>query len=531
MLTESAAVGSYLGTLSFFLVITFFAVYLNKSLYTGDVEKRTETYVAARNTQGSLAIALSFFASGAGAWVLFTVPEAAILGGPVAIIGYTVSCLVPVAIFGCVGPYMRRNLPQACTFFEYIQARYGTVVNVYCTLVSLFYMLLYLSAEFTSVGACVTSLSELTSPLGPVIATSIVTLLYTSVGGLPVSLFTDKVQGAGILVFTVLVCVAAFGFYEMPTATDDETIIANWEIVTTWGIGGTPSNAFKMAFILISAVTCANLMHSGFQQRIWAAQGDAQVRRGAIGGILLTIPFMALFGVLGMISFAQYGFGGLVAVGPDNTYLAFLAAFFLIGAMPVVWQAIGIVLAVMLVASSADTLQTGVAALLKPITTKALNLYKPGAAADTRLLMSLNFALAIALVNVPAIVLSTAGVSVLSLFVMADLVCATCVVPILMGLSDRTHPVAAAAGCFAGFISALLIYLVGVGGENGDTPMKMLVQAGGLYSDTSLVAFLVVPAASFLATVVVNIPYHMRGYRFAGFGQLPTTAATPSIKV
>jgi hypothetical protein len=177
------------------------------------------------------------------------------------------------------------------------------------------------------------------------------------------------------------------------------------------------------------------------------------------------------------------------------------------------------VLAVMLVSSSADTVQTGVAALLKPVTTAALNKYKPGTADNPRLLMSVNFALAIVLVNVPAIAMSTAGVSVLSLFVIADLVCATCIVPILMGLSDRTHPVAAAAGCFAGFLSAFLIYLIGVNGENDGTPMKMLVDAGGLYSETSLVAFLVVPTASFLATLLVNIPYHLRGYRFEGFGE------------
>jgi uncharacterized membrane protein len=188
------------------------------------------------------------------------------------------------------------------------------------------------------------------------------------------------------------------------------------------------------------------------------------------------------------------------------------------------------VLAVMLVASSADTLQTGVAALLKPITTKALNLYKPGTADNPRLLIGCNFVLAIAVVNVPAVALSTAGVSVLSLFVMADLVCATCVVPILMGLSDRTHPVAAAAGCFAGFLSAFLIYLIGVDNENDGTPMKMLVQAGGLYSETSLVAFLVVPAASLVATLLVNIPYHMRGYRFEGFDKA-MQPATASIKV
>lgn len=93
---------------------------------------------------------------------------------------------------------------------------------------------------------------------------------------------------------------------------------------------------------------------------------------------------------------------------------------------------------------------------------------------------------------------------------------------------------AAGAGCLAGFASALLIYLIGVNGENDGTPMKMLVQAGGLYSDTSLVAFLVVPFASLAATLLVNIPYHVRGYRFAGFGEIgevPADNATPSNKV
>jgi hypothetical protein len=230
-----------------------------------------------------------------------------------------------------------------------------------------------------------------------------------------------------------------------------------------------------------------------------------------------------------MVSFANYGVDGRVAVGRDKNYLAFLAAFILIWEMSVVWQALSIVLAVMLVASSADTVQTGVAALLKPITAKALNMYKPDAADNLRLLMACNLFMTVALVNVPAIVLSTAGVSVRSLFVFADLICATCFVPILMGLSDRTHPVAAAAGCLTGFLSAFLIYLIGVNGENGGgTPMKMLLAAGGLYSDTSLVAFLIVPTSSFVATVLVKIPYHLHGYRFAGFGKASIEAKPPN---
>lgn len=195
-----------------------------------------------------------------------------------AVAGYTLSCMIPLAIFGLAGPYFRRELPKACTFFEYLQQRYGTFVNVYCTLVSMFYLFISFAAELTSVGSCITGLSQLEDPLGPVVATSLVTLIYTSVGGMPVSLLTDKVQGVAVLIFTVFVLAAAFGAYELPTSPDaSEEVKANWQVVTTWGIGGTPANAFKMAIILISAVTCAQLMHSGFQQRIWAAEGDKQI--------------------------------------------------------------------------------------------------------------------------------------------------------------------------------------------------------------------------------------------------------------
>lgn len=50
-------------------------------------------------------------------------------------------------------PYLRRSLPFGITFFEYVQARFGTLVNVYVTLIATFYMFIYLAAEFLSVGS------------------------------------------------------------------------------------------------------------------------------------------------------------------------------------------------------------------------------------------------------------------------------------------------------------------------------------------------------------------------------------------
>ena len=245
--------------------------------------------MSARNTQSALSLSLSFFASNAGAWVLFTVPEAAILGGPIAILGYALSCVFPLMIFRSVAPFLRRNLPFGITFFEFVQKRYGTVVNVYVSLTAAFYMFLYLAAEFTSVGSCIALLSG-SDGLAAIVGTSIVTLVYTSVGGLPVSLVTDRVQGMGVLIFTVLVVMAAIGYGMYPNYTDLATAQAAsdmWRTVTSWGAGGScgaPPNAvsaFSMAVVLIIAVTSANLMHTGFQRRLWARRAPRPSSRAS----------------------------------------------------------------------------------------------------------------------------------------------------------------------------------------------------------------------------------------------------------
>jgi len=192
----------------------------------------------------------------------------------------------------------------------------------------------------------------------------------------------------------------------------------------------------------------------------------------------------------------------------------------------------------MMVASSADTIQTGVAALLKPITTRTLEAISPGSTGTeqqpSRLLIGINFLFALILVNIPAMILAMAQISVLSLFVAADLVCATAVVPVLLGLSPRIHPVAAGAGCLTGLVVALAIFGVGVNNENFNAktnttmPMMKLLAPDGLYSQTSLLAFIIVPLCSGVTCLLVNIPYHMQSYRFGGFQTSDEATTTAS---
>jgi len=221
----------------------------------------------------------------------------------------------------------------------------------------------------------------------------------------------------------------------------------------------------------------------------------------------MTFFFMLFFGFMGMVSFARYGFS---LVGP--VYLAFLSAFWLIQELTAGWQVLAIVLVVSMVASSCDTLQTGITALMHPITERILA--KLGMESTARTGLVINFAVT-AIINVPAIIMSTQNVSVLTLFVLADLICATCIVPVLLGLWTRIHHLAALAGCLVGMFTSLLIFGVGINGEAGN--YETLMMAGGLYTDTSFWAFLLTPLCSAAATLLANIPFFIKGYKFDGY--------------
>jgi SSS family solute:Na+ symporter len=100
-----------------------------------------------------------------------------------------------------------------------------------------------------------------------------------------------------------------------------------------------------------------------------------------------------------------------------------------------------LVLAVALVASSVDTLQSGIASL---VVTARPDVSLASARWVTVLLM------------LPVVWVSLQGLSVLRLFLIADLLCATAVVPVMLGLWTRMTPSAAVAGSVAGLLGAVV---------------------------------------------------------------------------
>jgi Na+/proline symporter len=96
-----------------------------------------------------------------------------------------------------------------------------------------------------------------------------------------------------------------------------------------------------------------------------------------------------------------------------------------------------------------DTLQSGLASLV--VTETAAKASSPDQAAALTRARWITVAL-----MVPVVLVALQGVSVLRLFLIADLLCATAVVPVLMGAWRRMTAPAAIAGAVAGLVGAVL---------------------------------------------------------------------------
>ncbi|MCY4085781.1 MAG: sodium:solute symporter [Actinomycetia bacterium] len=452
------------GTAGWLLTVGALVVFGWIGIRAGSRLRRSDddNYLTARGTQGTVALGLNFFASVLGAWILFAPPEVGTFGGILGIVGYAVGQAVAIAIFAYVGPRIRARMPTGTTVLEFVRARFGNVTHTYVGGISVLYMFVFLAAELTAVGGAVSLLSG-ADRLIPIIAVAAVTAIYTAYGGLPASLATDRWQGVLIL---ALVAAAAVGI-----AVD---VSGPGERATAAGLGSATQTGLELFIVLVIAITAANLFHQGFWQRVWAARDDRSLVRGAWLGGGLVIPVLFVAGLLGM-----------VAAGGGEIDVPSLALFTLFEELPAALVALVIILAVTLVASSVDTLQNALAALITVDVSRG-RLRLGGARLATLAL------------TVPAAVLATENISVLRLFLVADLLAATIALPVFLGLWRRITTLGTLVGCATGLIAVVAAGWI-LDGSIVDG-FKLVTLPDG----AALAPFVAAIAGSLLATLAVS---------------------------
>tara|TARA_B100000315_G_scaffold260760_1_gene324934 strand:+ start:12502 stop:13887 length:1386 start_codon:yes stop_codon:yes gene_type:complete len=381
-------------------------------LYSRGRVKTVEDYVVARRSLGIPGAIGTCVASGLGAWILFSPPEAAITGGLIALIGYGIGSATPLLAFAYLGPRIIKAMPGGASISEYVNHRYGTSMRYIVAGVSTFYMFIFLSAELTAISLAFNLVAGV-----PLVITALLVggtvVAYTAYGGLRASLFTDRVQAGAIIVLL--------------------TIIVGWTLIITElkpFIGITSSHphlidlgfppGVEFAIVLVVAIPSANLFHQGYWQRLYACKDERVIRIGFLTSSVVVVPIVVLAGLL-----------GLVAIGLNLVEHPSLASFALMSNLfSDLLVLLMLILALALVSSSLDTLFNGLASLFSfEFSRSSLGANKKTALTWARI--------ATIIIAAPTIAIASQGLSVLYLFLVADLICAAAVAPVYSGLISK----------------------------------------------------------------------------------------------
>jgi len=412
-----------------------------------DTNRKTDFFLSARNSAPASAITFSYFASGMGAWVLYGPAEMGANGriGWLGVIGYAFASSAPAFVVYNLGPLIKRRcLDKSFNVTDFARQRYGRAMHFTIALISIFYMSLVIVAEYTSISNIYGTLvgdSEF-KKWSVSVSIGVITVFYTSVGGLPASIITDKFQGLMIGLLAIML------LFAVSVHPDNQITPEEFDRVSNWTGDGAMAGV-----TLFLAILPASMFNLGTWQRVWAAKSDADMKKGFLGGSALIFSLMMFFGIMAMLAYSK---------DPEayDTFdkLPYLSFFDLLEPLAPVWHIFTLILVTSLNASSIDTLQN---ALMSTFSTDLVWLQQSRGYSEQAPKWIAR--VMIVCINIPAVYMSTKGYQILPLFLLADLVCACAVLPLFLGLIEEDKGFISAPtelGALLGVISAICTVLI-----------------------------------------------------------------------
>lgn len=372
-----------------------------------------EEYMVSRNQFGSWMALATIVASAMGAWILFSPPEVGATSGIAGIVGYCIGQATPAVVFAGIGSRIRFLMPNGHSLNEYVLHRFGNAMYILTLGIIVFYMFIYLAAELTAIAKAVQIMADV--PLGwtaLVVITAV--FVYTTYGGLGATIFTDAIQFVVIvplLILSLIVAVVGLGGWETALAPVQQNAP---ELLSFGNIPG-----IKFGATLVIAVLAAEMFNQGNWQRIYACRSDRVVKRSFLASFLVILPMLFIAGLLGILA-AHFGFND------DRAFFSLIQQL----SLPVWFTITVLVLALALVMSSLDSLLNGITSVF----TLDLMRFFPQMRSAGVLRVSRILAVVIGTI---AIFIAAQGYNVLYLFLLADLICAGAIFPILYGLYSR----------------------------------------------------------------------------------------------
>jgi len=394
--------------------------------------KGLNNYLLANRSVGTFSLTSSLVASALGAWILFGPASAATWGGIGAVIGYALGTAFPLFILIYLGTQFREKYPKGKTLIEVIRLKYGPNLFKLILVLSIFYMTIFLIAEVTAVSMLINYISGTDLWITALIVI-ISSLIYTLYGGLRASIFTDNIQFLFLIVLLLITFSYLFNF---------NTNEFNFDYIKTkqpqlLSINYLPNFTAGLTFFI--AVAATNLFHQGNWQRVYAAKNTEVLKKSLIFSFLIIIPIVFFM-----------GFTGLVAASSENIVAPDLAFFqLLLKDQYLIISVIIIFLAISLTVSSIDTIINAISSLIIVDGKKIIKIKNYD-------LLSKQI---IIILSIIALFVASKGLSILYLFLLADLFCCAAVLSIFYGFYSKTFfEKNAYVSIIVGLIAGLLLF-------------------------------------------------------------------------
>ena len=390
-------------------------------------------YLVANRSIGTFSLTTSLIASALGAWILFGPASAATWGGVGAVIGYALGTAFPLFILIYLGKKFRTSYPNGKSLIEVIRLRFGKKLFKLIMFLSIFYMTIFLIAEVTAVSILINYISGTALWITALIVVTS-SLLYTLYGGLRASIFTDNIQ---FIVFGLLLLIS---FSYLILFNSNEFNFEFIKINKPHLLSSSYLPNFTAGLTFFIAVAATNLFHQGNWQRVYAAKNNKVLTNSLIISFIIIIPIVFFM-----------GFSGLVASSQDSTIIPDLAFFSLLfKEQALMLSIIVLVLAISLTVSSIDTLINAISSLIIIDGNKVIK-FK-----GDYLKLSKQIIIILSLIS---FFVASKGLSILYLFLLADLFCCAAVLSVFYSFYSKSfNEKKAYISIIIGLIGGILLF-------------------------------------------------------------------------
>jgi Na+/proline symporter len=424
-----------------------------------------------------------------GSGILFTYPELATIAGVQGVVVYAITSAAPLMIFAYLGPIIRNKCPEGFVLTEWTRQRYGLAAALFLSFLTLVTMFLYMVAELSALQQTISALTGMDG-LAAMIVEGVITTIYTSIGGFKVSFVTDNIQGTMVVGLIILATITIGVETKI-----DKSLIESSHLTDASLLG------WQLVYILPIAVITNDFFLSNFWIRTFASKTDKDLWIGVSIATVIVFFIILLVGATGLIA----AWSGAWTSDQDGS----IAFFLLLEKLPAWVVGIVLVMSVSLSTAAFDSLQSAmVSSASNDLFRNKLNIWFVRGAV-------------LALIA-PTIVIALKAPSVLQIYLISDLVSASTIPVLLIGLSDRCYwwrgfevVVGGLGGLLTVFIFGAIYYGDAQQGAN------LLLLENGLYGDdwSAFGAFVAAPFGGLLwgfGALALRLGYQWTAARVKG---------------